>query len=105
MIRRPPRSTLFPYPPLFRSGARLNAVLPHALARLAGRIDIDVRHQSGNRWIDSARRAYREAGVAARVTPYIEDMAEGYGWADLVVCRAGAPTVFEPARAGVRPVL
>src|SRR2546425_887180 len=22
MIRRPPRSTLFPYPPLFRSGAR-----------------------------------------------------------------------------------
>jgi len=32
----------------------LNAVLPLALARLAGRIDIDVRHQSGERWVDSA---------------------------------------------------
>src|SRR3712207_6863045 len=37
MIRRPPRSTLFPYPPLFRSEpawnaeiARLVAVLPHS---------------------------------------------------------------------------
>ncbi len=85
--------------------ARLNAVLPHALARLAGRVEIDVRHQSGERWIESARRAYREAGVAARVTPYIEDMAEGYGWADLVICRAGALTVSELAAAGVGAIL
>jgi UDP-N-acetylglucosamine--N-acetylmuramyl-(pentapeptide) pyrophosphoryl-undecaprenol N-acetylglucosamine transferase len=85
--------------------ARLNGVLPHALARLAGRIAIDVRHQSGERWIDSTRRAYREAGVAARVTPYIEDMAEGYGWADLVICRAGALTVSELAAAGVGAIL
>jgi len=85
--------------------ARLNAVLPHALARLAGRVEIDVRHQSGERWVENARRAYREAGVAARVTPYIEDMAESYGWADLVICRAGALTVSELAAAGVGAIL
>jgi UDP-N-acetylglucosamine--N-acetylmuramyl-(pentapeptide) pyrophosphoryl-undecaprenol N-acetylglucosamine transferase len=85
--------------------ARLNAVLPHALAQLAGRVEIDVRHQSGERWSESTRRAYREAGVAARVTPYIEDMAEGYGWADLVICRAGALTVSELAAAGVGAIL
>jgi UDP-N-acetylglucosamine--N-acetylmuramyl-(pentapeptide) pyrophosphoryl-undecaprenol N-acetylglucosamine transferase len=85
--------------------ARLNAVLPHALARLAGRVEIDVRHQSGERWVESARRAYGEAGVAARVTPYIEDMAESYGWADLVICRAGALTVSELAAAGVGAIL
>src|SRR3712207_8255404 len=34
MIRRPPRSTLFPYTPLFRSGARSR---PLAAATLRGR--------------------------------------------------------------------
>lgn len=85
--------------------ARLNAVLPHALARLAGNIAVEVRHQSGERWIDAARRAYTEAGVAARVTPFIEDMAEAYGWADLVICRAGALTISELAAAGVGAIL
>src|SRR3712207_9295914 len=32
MIRRPPRSTLFPYTTLFRSGGAVRAVLGHALA-------------------------------------------------------------------------
>src|SRR3712207_7712133 len=43
MIRRPPRSTLFPYTTLFRSKGRGNATLPHRgrygtllLARLPG---------------------------------------------------------------------
>ena len=33
--------------------------------------------------------------------PFIEDMAEVYSWADLVVCRAGALTVAELCAAGV----
>src|SRR3989442_3034521 len=32
MIRRPPRSTLFPYPTLFRSGVALGRRLPHQCA-------------------------------------------------------------------------
>ena len=36
---------------------------------------------------------------------YVDDMAEAYGWADLVVCRAGALTVAELAAAGVGSIL
>ena len=32
-----------------------------------------------------------------KLVPFIEDMAEAYGWADLVLCRAGALTVSELA--------
>src|SRR5260370_28128166 len=45
MIRRPPRSTLFPYTTLFRS-ARARAADPRRLARF--RADYD-RHRSGDR--------------------------------------------------------
>lgn len=88
-----------------QGAARLNTVLPHALARLAGQLSLDVRHQAGERWIEAARRAYEAAGVRARLVPFIADMAENYGWADLVVCRAGALTVSELACAGVGAIL
>jgi UDP-N-acetylglucosamine--N-acetylmuramyl-(pentapeptide) pyrophosphoryl-undecaprenol N-acetylglucosamine transferase len=39
-----------------------------------------------------------------RVAPFIEDMAEAYAWADLVLCRAGALTVAELAIMG-RPAI
>src|SRR5688572_31596062 len=38
MIRRPPRSTLFPYTTLFRSDAQLPAQQPALLASRAGRL-------------------------------------------------------------------
>src|ERR1039457_4642526 len=42
MIRRPPRSTLFPYTTLFRSG--IISPLPGRLGRQYGPCDYDVRH-------------------------------------------------------------
>ena len=84
---------------------KLNATVPFAIARLAGAIDVDVRHQAGERWIDSARKSYADANVRATVMPFIEDMAEAYAWADLVICRAGALTVSELAAAGVGAIL
>lgn len=45
------------------------------------------------------------AGAAAVVVPYIDDMSGAYGWADLVVCRAGALTVAELCAAGLPAVL
>src|SRR5256885_13002408 len=42
MIRRPPRSTLFPYTTLFRSPARRNAVASHERQRIAE--DIVMNH-------------------------------------------------------------
>jgi UDP-N-acetylglucosamine--N-acetylmuramyl-(pentapeptide) pyrophosphoryl-undecaprenol N-acetylglucosamine transferase len=84
--------------------AKLNAVVPFALARLGG-MSFDVRHQAGERWVESAKQSYANAGVTANVTPFIEDMAEAYAWADLVVCRAGALTISELAAVGVAAVL
>ena len=84
---------------------KLNAVVPFAIARLAGTLNVDVRHQAGERWIDSARKSYADANVRADVKPFIEDMAEAYAWADLVICRAGALTISELAAAGVASIL
>ena len=36
--------------------------------------------------------AYRQQGIVP-VSEFVDDMAEAYAWADLVVCRAGALTV------------
>jgi UDP-N-acetylglucosamine--N-acetylmuramyl-(pentapeptide) pyrophosphoryl-undecaprenol N-acetylglucosamine transferase len=86
-------------------GARaLNRALPAALSRLpAGAFE--VRHQAGRGGLDDARAAYAQHGVAAQVDPFIDDMAAAYGWADVVVCRAGALTLAELCAAGVGAVL
>jgi UDP-N-acetylglucosamine--N-acetylmuramyl-(pentapeptide) pyrophosphoryl-undecaprenol N-acetylglucosamine transferase len=88
-----------------QGAARLNAVVPFALKRLAGSLAFDVRHQAGERWLEAGRASYAQAGVRADVRPFIEDMSEAYAWADLVICRAGALTISELAAAGVAAVL
>ncbi len=82
----------------------LNERLPEALARLPEVARPEVRHQAGRDKDVATRQAYAEQAVSAEVTPFIDDMAEAYGWADLVVCRAGALTVAELA-AAARPAL
>jgi UDP-N-acetylglucosamine--N-acetylmuramyl-(pentapeptide) pyrophosphoryl-undecaprenol N-acetylglucosamine transferase len=86
---------------------RLNEAVPGALARLArdGALQFSVRHQAGEKLVDGARKAYADAGASGEVTPFIADMSEALGWADLVVCRAGALTVAELAAAGVGAIL
>jgi len=88
-------------------GARaLNESVPAALAGLRGRIDgFEVRHQCGEKQVDSAARAYADAGIEASIEPFIADMAAVYGWADVVVCRAGALTLAELCAVGVGSVL
>jgi len=85
-------------------GARaLNNAVPPAVAALG--LPVDVLHQAGEKMLDEARKAYADAGVSARVEPFIADMAEAYAWADLVVCRAGALTLAELCVVGVGSVL
>ncbi|MFD2111662.1 undecaprenyldiphospho-muramoylpentapeptide beta-N-acetylglucosaminyltransferase [Thiorhodococcus fuscus] len=83
----------------------LNETVPLAVAGLPAGMRPEIRHQAGERTLETAREAYRSAGVAADVVPFIRDMAEAYAWADLVVCRSGALTVSELAAAGVPSVL
>jgi UDP-N-acetylglucosamine--N-acetylmuramyl-(pentapeptide) pyrophosphoryl-undecaprenol N-acetylglucosamine transferase len=86
--------------------SRLNAVVPFAVAqvRQAG-LELNVRHQAGERGIEAARATYAQAGVGADVSAFIDDMAAAYADADLVICRAGALTVSELAAVGVAAIL
>jgi UDP-N-acetylglucosamine--N-acetylmuramyl-(pentapeptide) pyrophosphoryl-undecaprenol N-acetylglucosamine transferase len=83
----------------------LNQLVPQALARLPESERPEVWHQAGGQLHEAAEAAYQEAGMTARLTPFIENMAEAYGWADLVLCRAGALTIAELAAAGVGAIL
>ncbi|MBE2293797.1 MAG: undecaprenyldiphospho-muramoylpentapeptide beta-N-acetylglucosaminyltransferase [Phycisphaerales bacterium] len=83
----------------------LNRLVPQALALWDGAERPEVWHQAGGQLYETAVAAYQEAGVTARLTPFIEDMAAAYDWADLVLCRAGALTVAELAAAGVGAIL
>ncbi|OQX04082.1 MAG: undecaprenyldiphospho-muramoylpentapeptide beta-N-acetylglucosaminyltransferase [Thiothrix lacustris] len=83
----------------------LNQIVPQALAQFAVTSRPMVRHQAGVKNIDAARSEYATAGVDAQVTPFIEDMAEAYAWADLVICRSGALTIAELAATGVAALL
>ncbi len=88
-----------------QGAARLNATVPAALALLAGRFTFDVRHQCGERGLDATRAAYAATEVRAAIHAFIDDLAAAYGWADLVICRAGALTVAELAAVGVGSIL
>ncbi|MDY0308754.1 MAG: undecaprenyldiphospho-muramoylpentapeptide beta-N-acetylglucosaminyltransferase [Castellaniella sp.] len=81
--------------------ARLNELVPEALALLPAETRPQVRHQTGERHVEGVRRHYERLGVDGEITAFIDDMAEALGWADLVVCRAGAMTVAEVAAVGV----
>ncbi|MET0088550.1 MAG: undecaprenyldiphospho-muramoylpentapeptide beta-N-acetylglucosaminyltransferase [Candidatus Thiodiazotropha sp.] len=83
----------------------LNQTLPEALARLPEEKRPVVRHQAGEKLYEETLASYRAAGVEAEVKPFERDMAAAYGWADLVICRAGALTVSELCVAGVGAIL
>lgn len=87
-------------------GARyLNETVPKALAGMAAPEQIEVWHQTGNRDLHITQQAYEHCLVKNRQTAFIDDMAEAYLWADLVICRAGALTICELAAAGLPSIL
>lgn len=85
--------------------AALNELVPAALAGMDPQQRPEVWHQTGLKLIDAAHEAYAKAGVAVRLDAFIDDMAEAYRWADLVLCRAGALTIAELAAVGVASIL
>jgi UDP-N-acetylglucosamine--N-acetylmuramyl-(pentapeptide) pyrophosphoryl-undecaprenol N-acetylglucosamine transferase len=81
----------------------LNRTMPEAMSKLGE--GYQVRHQAGkNNQIDVSA-AYQTAGVdKADTTEFIDNVAEAYAWADLIVCRSGALTVSEVSAAGIGAV-
>lgn len=87
-----------------QGSARLNAVVPAAIALLPPELRPQVIHQAGEKHAEHTAEVYAQQGVTAQVKAFIDDMAQTYAWADLVICRAGALTVSELAAAGMGAV-
>jgi len=86
-------------------GARaLNTVVPQALALIPEAQRPVVIHQAGEKQIDELRANYAAAQVQATLTPFIDNTAQAFADADLVICRAGASTVTEIAAVGAAAV-
>lgn len=83
----------------------LNELVPKSLQALRSEQRPEVWHQTGARNSTAAQTHYRQSNINVRLSPFIEDMAAAYAWADLVLCRAGALTIAELACAGVASIL
>jgi UDP-N-acetylglucosamine--N-acetylmuramyl-(pentapeptide) pyrophosphoryl-undecaprenol N-acetylglucosamine transferase len=82
-------------------GARaINVAMPRAVPELIKRIPgLQVIHQTGERDYNQVQSGYAQAGIAAEVHKFIDDMPAFFSRADLVLCRSGASTVAEIAAA------
>lgn len=84
-----------------RGAHAINVAMIDALSHLGGLREIlAIRHQTGDDDCPMVRRRYGELGYTADVTPFIDDMGSAYGWADLIICRAGATTIAETTLCG-----
>jgi len=83
----------------------LNEAVPKALAMLSEQERPHVLHQTGKKHFDAVQKLYAQAGVSADIRAFLDDMANQYTKADVVICRAGALTIAELAAAGVASVL
>ncbi|UOG17708.1 undecaprenyldiphospho-muramoylpentapeptide beta-N-acetylglucosaminyltransferase [Acinetobacter sp. PK01] len=82
----------------------LNECVPEALKQL--NVPLRVYHQCGQNHAEATQAQYANAptSLEVEVHPFIEDMAQAYSDADLIICRAGALTVTEIATAGVAAI-
>jgi UDP-N-acetylglucosamine--N-acetylmuramyl-(pentapeptide) pyrophosphoryl-undecaprenol N-acetylglucosamine transferase len=64
------------------------------------REQLEITHQTGENDLAQVREVYAQGGFMAEVKPFIDDMADAYKNADLIICRAGATTVAEITACG-----
>ena len=82
----------------------LNTIVPQAIAKMPPDQRPIVVHQSGVKQIEALRAAYHDARVQAELTPFIDDTAQAFAQADVVIARAGASTVTELAAVGAAAI-
>lgn len=82
-------------------GARiLNQTMPEIAAGMGDKITL--WHQTGKGAKESVQHAYNNSVKCEhKITEFIDDMAQAYAWADVVICRSGALTVSEVSAAGL----
>jgi UDP-N-acetylglucosamine--N-acetylmuramyl-(pentapeptide) pyrophosphoryl-undecaprenol N-acetylglucosamine transferase len=67
--------------------------------------NIHITHQTGESDHQMVQREYENSGLSHDVRPFIDDVAEQYRKASLVICRAGATTLAEVTACGKVSVL
>ena len=85
--------------------AALNKAVPEMLSLIENKNNFSVWHQTGKNNYQQTIELYSQLNVQAKLGAFIDDMAEAYEWADVVICRAGAMTISELSIAGVASVL
>jgi UDP-N-acetylglucosamine--N-acetylmuramyl-(pentapeptide) pyrophosphoryl-undecaprenol N-acetylglucosamine transferase len=83
----------------------LNDLIVGALARTPGYGRPQVTHQAGQNNTTALIEHYKQYGIKANVTAFIDDMSSEYASCDILICRAGAITVAEIAAIGVAAIL
>jgi UDP-N-acetylglucosamine--N-acetylmuramyl-(pentapeptide) pyrophosphoryl-undecaprenol N-acetylglucosamine transferase len=83
---------------------KLNVSVPKAVGMLR-RDDVSVVHQTGNRDIEDVKKAYEWYGIKADAFPFIDDIANVYSDADLVIGRSGAGIISEVTVLGKPSIL
>jgi len=101
----PPKEHREPFNILITGGSRgalpINRAVISSLDLLAERKNqLFIVHQTGERDYNAVRVAYEKREIPAEVLPFIENMAQRFAQADLIVCRSGAITVAEVAASG-----
>ena len=92
-----------------RGALAINEAIPQLLQQCAGRVE--VWHQTGQATYEQSVAGYQQCQQLPamnglwKAEPFIDDMAQAYEWADLVLCRSGALTVAELAAAGKPAIL
>jgi|TARA_B100001750_G_scaffold229225_1_gene224405 UDP-N-acetylglucosamine--N-acetylmuramyl-(pentapeptide) pyrophosphoryl-undecaprenol N-acetylglucosamine transferase len=87
----------------------INKVIPELAANWSSTASLNIRHQTGSTNLQETLLHYEKLGLQIGdnivVEPFINEMAEAYNWADMVICRSGASTVSELAAVGLPSIL
>jgi UDP-N-acetylglucosamine--N-acetylmuramyl-(pentapeptide) pyrophosphoryl-undecaprenol N-acetylglucosamine transferase len=83
----------------------LNSIVPQALALMPKSQRPTVTHQGGAKHLQTLQDNYAASQVSAQLVAFIDDTAQAFAQADLVICRSGASTVSELAAVGAAALL
>lgn len=83
----------------------INEVVPYAMASMKPTERPQIIHQTGTKHFEEVKKVYESLGVEVNLKPFIQNMAEAYSWADVVLCRSGALTIAELCAVGLGAIL
>jgi len=85
----------------------INELFPKAICEMseAATENLRIIHQTGDKNVESVRRAYEKYEIEVEVEPFFKKMDRVYKDADVIVSRAGATTLAEISVLGIPAIL